>query len=681
MPNGSFTTDFIYKSYEIKNTPISCDSITNIHSQKGETLIITLVDEANNCEMKLYYGILDDSDMIIRKTEIINHNENRLYIRKLMSLMLDFKDSDYNLISFGGGWGNEMKMTKRELQYGTFTISSTTGNSSNRNNPGFILSRKDTNEESGVCFSINLIYSGNHYEGIDVSNHGLTRIMNGINPYAFKWDLSKDESFETPLSIISYSSHGLNLLSKRNHDFINKNVVSEIKERFIAINTWEAFDMNFNFHKLKKLLKTSKKLGIELFVLDDGWFSKRNDDKSSLGDYNVNKKKLPFGLKPLSSLLHKNNMKFGLWFEPEMINPNSDLYSLHSEYAVKIPNSPNCLSRNQLVLDLCNMEVVNYIIDNVVNVINTNGVDYIKWDMNRHISDAYSYSLSNQGRFYHTYMKNLYYIFKEIKAKCSNLIIETCASGGNRFDLGMLTVSSLIWASDCSDPIERLRIQKGYSYLYPLSVLSCHVSETPNFTSLRRSQLFTRFNVACFGCLGYELDLNHLNTTEKKEIISQIKFYKENKKLFQFGEFRRIESFYNYEFEVSYENRIVRGVFKTIYSALPPFKTITYNNIDVNDNYYLKTRSQTINVSLFGILLKYALPKILKKHYDSALVRFFTKYIGLKDGDMEYNVSGNQLYQGFPINQEYGGAGLFEGCFISGDFYSKLFILDKISNI
>ncbi len=468
MPDGTFVTDFIYKTHRITKGIIppkgmphgrgACDS---------ETLEIVLEDALFPLELTLVYTVYPDADVYTRRTVLKNTSDKPVEIRKIMSMMMDVYGKDYDLISLYGGWIKEANATRQPLFQGTYVIDSTTGNSSNRHNPGIILAKKHTHEDHGDCIGINLIYSGNHYGAIQVSNHGLVRVMTGINPHAFSWPLGPNETFETPEAVISFSSKGLNDLSKSFHQFVNHHLVPEafkMKERPVVMNTWEAYFMDINQRKLLSFAKKAKSFGVETVVLDDGWFSTRNDDTKGLGDYNVNRKKFKKGLTKPISKIKKQGLSFGIWVEPEMVNPESDYYKAHPDHAILVPGRLPEKGRNQLVLDLSRPAVQDRIVEKITGLLDTYDISYVKWDMNRHITDMHSPTLRDQGMFFHAYILGLYQVFERIRAKHPELLIESCASGGNRFDLGMLYYTPQIWASDNTDPISLPSREKHHSF-------------------------------------------------------------------------------------------------------------------------------------------------------------------------------------------------------------------------
>jgi alpha-galactosidase len=685
MPDKTFVQDFLFESFEIKKGIHESSNLPNATGLDEDitTLIIRLKDSHANVFLDLIYTSFFDTNVITRKVILTNQNEHELVIRKIMSMMFDITESDYDLITFDGGWIKEANKHKRPLSYGTYINDSTTGSSSNRHNPGIILAKKNTQEDYGVCIGVNLIYSGNHYEAVQISNHGLLRVMNGINPHCFEWPLKKNEKFETPEAILTYSNEGFNSLSKNFHQFINNHIIPrQFKNviRPIVLNSWEAFYFDFNYFKLIRLAKKAKDLGVEMFVLDDGWFGKRNDDHHSLGDYEINYKKLPFGIKGLSHKIHKMGMKFGLWFEPEMINPKSNLYQEHPEYVVKIDGRNPSLGRNQLVLDLCNSEVRNYIKTQLSKILDSTKIDYIKWDMNRHITDMYSKTIENQGMFFHQYILGLYEILEFINTKYPNILIETCSSGGNRFDLGMLKYGAQIWASDNTDPIERLKIQEGLSYLYPQSTISCHVSLSPHAQTLRKTPLATRFNVASFGILGYELNFKYLSFAEKKEIKRNIEFYKKYRNVFQFGEFMRFDQIDNNikQFQVSKDDEHILANFQILSKASPNLEVLKFKNLIDDEMYQVESINQKLHINQFGHLISHALP--IKLSFDGLIMRTVSKFYQLNNATEKYLQSGNLLMNGINIKQQFMGTYYNDQTRLLGDFGSQLYVIRKSSN-
>lgn len=679
MPDGTYVCDFVFDHHEIRKGTVAMSSLPSAYGEENEceTLIITLKDKLFPVELVLYYTVFNDTDTITRRVKLINHASEKIVLRKIMSFNLDILGYGYEVITLDGGWIKEANVHRRELGYGITINDSTTGASSNRHNPGVILAKKGTMEDTGVCYGFNLIYSGNHYTAIERSNHDLIRIMSGINPHNFNWILEPEEEFESPEALMTFSSDGLNGLSHQMHDFVNHHIVRgefRKKERPVIMNNWEATFFDFNQRKLVNLAKEAKKIGVELFVLDDGWFGERNDDKRGLGDYNVNMKKLPGGLDGLSRKIRELGMDFGIWVEPEMVNEDSDLYRKHPEYAVKVKGREPSLGRNQLVLDLCRKDVQDYIISQVNLLLHSAEISYVKWDMNRHISDMYSDAVKHQGMFYHSYILGLYRVLKRITEENPKVLFESCSSGGNRFDLGMLSYMPQVWASDNTDPIERLKIQEGLSYFYPLSTIGAHVSQSPHQQTLRNTPLETRFNVAAFGLLGYELDLNDLNVKEKEEIRKQIAWYKKNRKLMQYGRFYRFdkEKINRINFQVTDQNgkESVLGNFQILQEASPSFDVLMFKGLREDEKYEVTTLQQSMDLKYFGHLLKHVLP--LKLKAEGHIMNEARKYYRLPNNIETYIAYGDMLGSGIRINQQYMGTGYQKDTRILKDFGSQL---------
>lgn len=679
MPDGTYVCDFVFDHHEIRKGTVAMSSLPSAYGEENEceTLIITLKDKLFPVELLLYYTVFHETDTITRRVKLINHASEKIVLRKIMSFNLDILGYGYDVITLDGGWIKEANVHRRELGYGVTINDSTTGASSNRHNPGVILAKKGTMEDAGVCFGFNLIYSSNHYTAIERSNHDLIRIMSGINPHNFNWILEPEEEFESPEALMTFSSDGLNGLSNQMHDFVNHHIVRgefRKKERPVIMNNWEATFFDFNQRKLVNLAKEAKKIGVELFVLDDGWFGERNDDRRGLGDFNVNMKKLPGGLDGLSRKIRELGMDFGIWVEPEMVNEDSDLYRKHPEYAVKVKGREPSLGRNQLVLDLCRKDVQDYIISQVNLLLHSTEISYVKWDMNRHISDMYSEAVKHQGMFYHSYILGLYRVLKRITEENPKVLFESCSSGGNRFDLGMLSYMPQVWASDNTDPIERLKIQEGLSYFYPLSTIGAHVSQSPHQQTLRNTPLETRFNVAAFGLLGYELDLNELNLREKDEIKSQIAWYKKNRKLMQYGRFYRFdkEKINRINFQVTDQNgkESVLGNFQILQEASPSFDVLMFKGLREDEKYEVTTLQQSMDLKYFGHLLKHVLP--LKLKAEGHIMNEARKYYRLPNNKETYIAYGDMLGSGIRINQQYMGTGYQKDTRILKDFGSQL---------
>ncbi len=543
--NGSYITDFKYKNHNIfngKKAIYNGNLPSTFSNNDAKTLEVILYDDVVKCELILSYSIFENKNIIARNVTIKNYGE-KIQVTRLMSSTVDFSGDDFELLQLPGAWIRERNIEKTKLTKGKHCIYSLRGCSSPQQNPFFVLGKGEIKEHFGEVYGFNFIYSGNFLAEIDVNHYSNTRVNIGIHPFKFELQLKKGDVFETPEVILSYSNKGLNGLSQTNHKFIKENLMKNYNKFLlppIVINNWEATYFNFNEEKLLQLAKKAKQIGIETFVLDDGWFGNRNDDTSSLGDWYVNKKKLPNGISGLCKKVNDIGLKFGLWIEPEMVNKNSELYEKNPNWIINTPNRKASHGRNQYVLDFANDDVVKYIYEKISKILSSCNIEYVKWDMNRHITEGYSSSLINQGLFYHKYILGVYKLMKKLTEEFPNTMFENCSSGGGRFDLGMLYYSPQIWTSDNTDPIDRLNIQEGTSLAYPLRSISNHVSVAPNHQTLRNTPISTRANVAYFGCFGYELDLTKSSDSELKIFEAQINFYKKYRKLIIEGDFYRV---------------------------------------------------------------------------------------------------------------------------------------------
>lgn len=688
LSDGTFRTDFIYVSHEVVSGCVSMSTLPNAYDDSGsaETLVITLADQSGGMQLLLYYTVFPSVDVISRHAILINTGSSAISIRRIMSMQLDMENEGFSLVTFDGAWAKETHRHDRKLQYGQYVNSSVTGASSNRHNPGFLLYADGATQSHGRVYGFNLVYSGNHIGIAELSPFDLVRVQLGIHPQSFEWTLTSGERFETPEAVMTFSSDGFNGMSAHFHDFVNAHIVRgnwKGKERPVLINNWEACFFRFTRSKLLRLARQARRLGVELFVLDDGWFGKRNDDHAGLGDYNVNTKKLPRGMKYFADEIRALGMMFGLWFEPEMVNPDSDLYRAHPEYAVTTPGRAPLYGRNQLVLDLCNPDVRDYIVNNVSKILDDASVDYVKWDMNRHISDACSPVLANQGEFYHRYMMGLYDVLARIFRPRPQILLESCSSGGNRFDLGMLCFSPQVWSSDDTDAIERLKIQEGLSYLYPLSAMGAHVSAAPNQQTLRQTPIATRFNVASFGCLGYELDLKHLTMLERKEVRDQIAYYRAHRNTLQYGRFFRHDIPKGnkvYWQTVSQDrNRSIAGSFQTLTQAAEGNDIMPITGLDATTKYRLQTKPQRIFIRRFGGLINHLLPFSINPN--GFLFRWIDRLYAMQDCVETYTASGKTLIQGVHLNNQFVATGYNQNIRLLGDFGSNLYALDSVDEI
>ena len=649
-----------YVNHEIQKEPLPMKYGLPQARYGGESLVLTM--EQPNARLQLVYTLFDQA--ITRRVVLKNIGKDPLRIGKLMSFCLDLP-GEYHMTTFDGGWIAEMRKHTVPVSASRVVNESTTGFSSHRHNPGFLLAESEATEDDGRVYGFNLIYSGNHYASAQQSLQGFTRVMQGISPDHFEVILTPGEEFETPEAVLCWSDQGFDGLSQRMHDFINHHIIPkqwQFRPRPVLYNSWEGCMFDFNQSRLLDLAKRAKHLGCELFVLDDGWFGKRNNDTAGLGDYQVNRKKLPQGLTGLVKKVRNLGMEFGLWFEPEGVNPDSDLYRAHPDWALTDEFEP-LLSRHQLLLDLTKPEVRDYIVENVSQVLDSAEISYVKWDMNRH-----SVALGAKA---HAYILGLYDVLRRIFEPRPQILLESCSSGGNRFDLGMLCFSPQIWCSDDTDPVERMDIQNNLSYLYPQSTFGTHVSAAPHAQTLRTTPLSTRGNVSFFGILGYELDLKHLLPIETKEIINQIKCYKQYRQIFQFGVFRRIRG----GWQVSGHNKVLAVQWRKLVHAAPGYEQLRLKGLDPKKRYHLHSASQKLRVGQFGALVKHIAPISIDPN--GWLLRTADRHYALDDGTQYLTVSGQVLMAGIPLLPGFRGTGYDKNQRTQGDFSSGLYIAEE----
>ncbi|EOD00898.1 alpha-galactosidase [Caldisalinibacter kiritimatiensis] len=548
--NGSRITNFEYKTHKIYKGKPRLEGLPATYTEKNQeatTLEITLKDELINVELILLYTIFENYGAIARSVKFVNRGKEKLNVTRALSMCVDFMDSDFEMIQLSGAWARERHVKSRKLEMGIQAISSTRGASSANQNPFIALKRFNTTEDIGEVYGFSLVYSGNFLAQVEVDYDNVSRVTMGINPFDFSWILEEGESFQTPEVVMVYSDKGLNKMSQTYHELYRTRLARgkwRDKVRPILINNWEATYFDFNEEKILEIANDSKELGVELFVLDDGWFGKRNDDTTSLGDWFVNKEKLPSGIKGLAEKIIEMGMEFGIWFEPEMVNKESELYKKHSDWVIKVPNRRMSHGRNQYVLDFSRKEVVDYIYEMMSSILREAPITYVKWDMNRNITEIWSKALppERQGEVSHRYILGVYSLYERLTKEFPHILFESCASGGGRYDPGMLYYAPQTWTSDDTDAVERLKIQYGTSFVYPISSIGSHVSAVPNHQVGRITNIDMRGNVAYFGTFGYELDVTKLPQEEKEKIKEQIKFFKENRQLIQQGMFYRLIS-------------------------------------------------------------------------------------------------------------------------------------------
>lgn len=596
--DGSNATFLTYESYKIVQGKPNLEGLPHSwvkNKEEAATLIITLKDKYGDLKFDLLYTIYRDRPIIVRSVKVRNTGKDTLNLEKVSSMQMDFVDRNFDMITLPGAHAHERHMQRTRVNQGIHVYSSIRGTSSHQMNPFVALVDKDTTEFAGDAYGFAFVYSGNHKFEIEKDPYSQTRVVIGINDYNFNWELQAKDSFQTPEVIMAYSDNGLNKMSQAFHSLIHDRIIrSKYKDqvRPILVNNWEATYFDFTEEKLKPIVDDAKDMGIEMFVLDDGWFGHRDDDNSSLGDWAVFKKKFPNGLDHFADYVHQQGLKFGLWFEPEMISVDSNLYKKHPDYLMHVPGRKPSPARNQYVLDLGREEVRNNIFEQMKKILDSGKIDYIKWDMNRHLSDVYEADLpaNRQGEVYHRYVLGLYDLLEKIVDRYPDLLIEGCSGGGGRFDAGMAYYNPQIWASDDSDAIDRLSIQYGTSLVYPQSMMTSHVSVSPNEQNGRITPFKTRGIVAMWGDLGYELDLTKMNEKDRQSVKEQVKEYKKIRKVTQYGTFYRLKNAQTsnqcaWETVSRDKNEVVLSVVKVMASAQPDFTKPKLVGLDPNKPY------------------------------------------------------------------------------------------------
>ena len=547
LPDGSHAADLRYVRHEIRPGKYALEGLPAFFSgaEDADTLIVTLEDRAAGVSVELLYGVFEEYDLITRAVRVINRGEAPVCLCRIASLCLDLPRADLDLITLDGSYAMERRLHRAPLRPGVQSVGSVRGMSSHQHNPFAVLCDQNADEEHGLCWGAILLYSGNFEAAVERGQFEDARLTMGIHPFHFRWTLGPGETFTAPETALVCSPGGLGPMSRQFHRAIRERLLRDPyqdRPKPVLLNSWEAFCMDFDQEKLLSLAGAARELGVELFVLDDGWFGRRNDDTTSLGDWSVNLEKLPDGLRGLCEKLRGMGMGLGLWIEPEMVSEDSELYRAHPDWALCPPGRPHIRSRQQLVLDFTRPEVREYVFRSIRAALEGVDIKYIKWDMNRPLAQVWSPSLppERQGEFYHRYVLGVYDLLERFRREWPQALIEGCAGGGGRFDAGMLYYAPQIWCSDNTDAVDRLRIQYGTSFAYPPCVMGAHVSACPNGQNGRTTPLETRGTAAMSGAFGYELDVRELPPEEKKLISRQIAEYQENYDLIRRGDYYRL---------------------------------------------------------------------------------------------------------------------------------------------
>ena len=601
--NGNRISEFCLHDYRVERGKPKLPGLPATYTEndaEADTLILGLEDQQAGLRLELTYTVFARGGIIARSARFLNHGGQTLHLSSAMSLCMDLPDSEYDWIQFSGAWARERYPKVRRLEQGIQSVGSLRGHSSHNHNPFVILKRPNTDEFHGEALGFSLIYSGNFLAQAEVDTYDTTRVLMGIHPNGFDWKLAPGEEFQTPEAVMVYTDSGMNHLSQTFHRLYQKRLARGYwrdRERPILINNWEATYFDFTEDKLIEIAEKAKECGIELFVLDDGWFGQRSSEHAGLGDWTPNLNRLPEGIKGLAQRIEDMGMKFGLWFEPEMINRDSDLYREHPDWILAAPGYRSSHGRYQYVLDFSRKEVVDCIYRMMAKILSEAKVSYVKWDMNRSITECYSAALppDRQGEVYHRYILGVYDMYERLTEEFPQLLFESCASGGGRFDPGMLYYAPQAWTSDDTDAVERVKIQYGSTYCYPLSSMGSHVSAVPNHQLNRNTPLRTRANTAYFGTFGYELNLNLLSEEEQEEVKEQIRFMKEYRHLIQFGTFYRLKSPFDGNITAwmtvsSDRKEAVVGWYRTLNGVNMPYTRLRLQGLDPDAEYEVEVR-------------------------------------------------------------------------------------------
>lgn len=672
-PDGSRSSDFIYQSHTIDDIQPPQSPLPGSYAEAGgaEHLCVTYRDRNCGLTLETHYWLWADCDCLCRRNVLRNSGAGAVELERFLSMQLDLPERNLAVTGFFGAWAREMEKHCTPLSAGKLVLESRGGASSSRCNPFFIVHDPAATEQAGDCWGFHLLYSGSHYAAVERSPFGKTRIVSGIQPEGFRWLLAPGESFESPEAVLCHSPAGFTGLSQKLHFFVREHVVRgrwKRKTRPILLNSWEACYFDISERGLVSLAKAGRDIGVELFVMDDGWFTGRSDDSRALGDWTPDRKKLPDGLAGLCRRINALGMQFGIWVEPEMVNCDSALFRAHPDWAMSIPGQPHAEGRRQRLLDLANPAVQDHLIETLTAL--------------RNFSDVFSPHLParQQGEAAHRYILGLYRLLGELTRRFPNILFEGCASGGNRFDLGILCFFPQIWASDNTDALARARIQEGYSYGYPLSCVAAHVSACPNHQTLRNAPLDSRFAVAAFGLLGYELDPRDLPPAKRKELRAQVETYRRWREVLQFGDFYRVRSGNGHQWccVAPDKGRAVGLFLRELAQANRPNDRFFAKGLDPAQRYRFRNEPKAVDVRRFGSLINTSSPIHIRP--DSLLHDLVAKVVKLPGERKDHVLSGAQLMAaGVPLKQGFSAVGHDARVRCMPDFASRLYFMEAVA--
>ncbi len=682
--DGDTLTDFRFERSELLEEKPALEGLPSAcpGAEGAEALRLLLAEKRTGLRLELTYAVLPDCDVITRSARLINGGDRPVTVLRLMSGQVDLDSQDFLFTTFNGSWAREFEPTETPCGPGTIVSGSRTGTSSSRANPFFLLRRRDAGEDHGDCFGFHLLYSGDHFACASGNPYGKLRILHGMAPQGFAWHLESGESFTSPEAAMTWGD-GLAQMSRNLHRFIRRHVVRgwwRDRPRPVLVNSWEGFYFNFTQKDLLRLAKQGRDLGAELFVLDDGWFGKRDSDTCSLGDWTVvNKKKLPGGLRGLSDKIRELGMDFGLWVEPEMVSEDSNLFRAHPDWI--LGRKSQAVGRCQYVLDLSRREVQDHLIITLTQVFGEARPAYVKWDMNRNLTDDYSAALppKRQGEVRHRYVLGLYRVLEALTARFPRILFESCASGGNRTDPGMLCYMPQVWLSDNTDALCRCRMQYNASFGYPQSVWGSHVSASPNHQTLRLAPLDSRFQVAALGLLGYELDLGALSDRERTRVAGQIAFYKKYRDTLQYGQLYRLQGGDGGLWQmmsVSGDRRTALALlFQGENRANAPAVRLMARGLEAPAAYRLSVRPVLTELAAFGSLVNMVSPIRVRS---GSLAEAAARVVELPGEEEDLAATGDVLMSaGAWLRQGFSGTGYDRETRVMGDCGSRLYVLER----